>query len=274
MKTIVKGLKYLFLSSIAFSVLYPLVWVLMSSIKSEKDFFTNPWGFPVSFHWETYASVLSEYGLHWNLLNSLLLATVTTMIVVLISTMAAYGIMRLKWKGNMAILGLFLLGIMIPGHATLIPLYINMQGLLSVLDPRLVLLIPYIAFGIPTSILILSGYFSTLSKEMEEAAVIDGCSLIGAFFKIILPISTPVLATVGILAFIHTWNELLFALVFLKQTELQTVPVAILKFVGFYSTDWSKVLATISITMLPSLAVYMFFQEKIVQGVMEGSVKS
>lgn len=273
-KVILPTARYVFLIIIAISVLYPLLWVFMGSVKSEQDFYTNPWGIPTSFHWEIYTSVLTEYNLHINILNSMYVAVVSMIIIMVVSAMAAYGIVRMKWRGSRLVLGFFLLGIMIPVHSTLIPLYINLQGLRDVMDPRIVLLIPYIAFGIPTSILILSGYFSTLSREVEEAAVIDGCSLIGTFFRIILPISTPALATVGILAFIHSWNELLYALVFLRETELQTIPVSILKFMGFYSTDWSKVLASISITMIPSIIIYMFLQDKIVQGVTAGAVKS
>lgn len=273
-KVILPTARYVFLIIIAISVLYPLLWVFMGSVKSEQDFYTNPWGIPTSFHWEIYTSVLTEYNLHINILNSMYVAVVSMIVIMVVSAMAAYGIVRMKWRGSRLVLGFFLLGIMIPVHSTLIPLYINLQGLRDVMDPRIVLLIPYIAFGIPTSTLILSGYFSTLSREVEEAAVIDGCSLIGTFFRIILPISTPALATVGILAFIHSWNELLYALVFLRETELQTIPVSILKFMGFYSTDWSKVLASISITMIPSIIIYMFLQDKIVQGVTAGAVKS
>jgi raffinose/stachyose/melibiose transport system permease protein len=163
---------------------------------------------------------------------------------------------------------------MVPGHTTLIPVYLNLQGLRDVLDDRIVLIIPYVAGGLSQAILILSGYFSSLSKEIEEAAVMDGASLIGIFFKIILPISMPAIATVSIFSFIFTWNELLYGLVFIEKTEHQTIPVAILKFVGFYSTDWSKVLASIALTMIPSLLVYMVAQNKIVQGITDGAVKS
>jgi raffinose/stachyose/melibiose transport system permease protein len=263
----------LLLSLIALTVIYPLLWVFLGSFKTEKEFYTNPWGIPGSFHYEIYQNVIKQYRLDINIWNSFFIATISTVIIMLVSTMAAYGIVRMKWKASKWVLGFFLLGIMIPVHSTLIPLYISLQGFRDLVDPRFVLLIPYIAFGIPTSILILSGYVSTLSREIEEAAVIDGASLIGVFCRIIIPMSVPALATVAILAFIHSWNELLYALVFLRETDMQTIPVAILKFIGFYSTDWSSVFACISITVIPSIIIYLFLQDKIVQGMTSGAVK-
>lgn len=180
----------------------------------------------------------------------------------------------MKWPGSRAALVFFLLGIMIPVHAVLIPVYIQLQSLRDFIDARIVVMIPYAAFGLSTSILIFSGYFHTLAKEVEEAAVMDGYSIIGTFFKIIVPLSPPVIATVSILSFIHSWNELLFGLVFLKQPGMQTIPVALLQFKGMYSTNWSTMLAAITMTTVPSVIVYMLLQDKIVQGITDGAVKS
>lgn len=272
-RTLYALLRYLVLSFIALTVVYPLLWVFLGSFKTEQEFYLNPWGLPSTLHFEIYKNVITQYRLDQNIWNSFFIAAISTGIVMVVSAMAAYGIIRMKWKASKWVLGFFLLGIMIPVHSTLIPLYISLQGLRDLMDPRFVLLIPYIAFGIPTSILILSGYVATLSKEIEEAAVIDGSSLIGVFFRIVLPMSVPALATVSILAFIHSWNELLYALVFLRETSEQTIPVAILKFMGFYSTDWSSVFASITITIVPSIIIYVFLQEKIVQGMTSGAVK-
>lgn len=265
--------KYIFLLIITVSVLYPVAWVMLSSFKTEADLFTNPWGFPMSFQWETYVDVLTNYKLHINVINSVLIAVVTTVVTIILSAMAAYGIIRIKWKGSKLVLSFFLLGIMVPAHAYLIPVYISLLPLNDFLDPRVTLMIPYIAFGFPVSILIFTGFFSTLPHTLEEAAIIDGYSPIGIFFKIILPISIPAIATVGILSFINSWNELLYALIFLRQDEVQTIPVAILRFVGFYTTDWSNVLASITITIIPTIIVYIFLQDKIVQGMTAGAVK-
>jgi raffinose/stachyose/melibiose transport system permease protein len=273
-KYVLPAVRHIFLMIVAISVLYPLLWVFLGSFKTEKEFYTNPWGLPSALNFGTYANVLTQYHLHLNLLNSFFLAAVSTIVVVFLSSMLAYGIIRMKWMGSKAVLMFVMLGIMVPVHSTLIPLYINLQPLMEHLDNRVVLLLPYIAFGLPTSVLIFSGYFSTLSKEMEEAAVIDGASMIGTFFRIILPISTPAISTVSILSFIGHWNELLFALVFLRDSEMQTVPVALLQFMGFYSTDWSKILSSISITIIPSFVVYAFLQNRIVQGFTAGAVKA
>jgi raffinose/stachyose/melibiose transport system permease protein len=270
---VLNGLRYIFLIFITIVVLYPVIWVFLSSFKTEEDLFTNPWGLPRSFQWQTYGDVILNHKLHINIINSFFISIVSTIVTILLSAMAAYGIIRIKWKGSKLVLGFFVLGIMVPAHATLIPIYINLLPLNDFLDPRIVLLIPYISFGFPVSILILSGYLSTLPRTLEEAAVIDGYSVIGIFFKIILPISMPALATVGILSFINSWNELLYALIFLRQDEVQTIPVAILRFVGFYTTAWSNVLASIAITIVPTIIIYMFLQDKIVHGMTAGAVK-
>ncbi|MCQ6561353.1 carbohydrate ABC transporter permease [Paenibacillus mendelii] len=263
---------YGFLFLIAIVVLYPLAWVYMSAIKTQDDFFLHPWGIPRSFHLEGFKKVITEHHLHLNILNSTVISILTVGIVMLLSTTAAFGLTRLKWQGSKLVLAFFLLGLLIPVHSTLIPIYISLQGLREYLDPRLVIVLPYVVFGLPTAIMILSGYFSTLPRELEESAVLDGSSIPGVFARIIIPISAPAMSTVAIFTFMGTWNELLFSLVFLIKSEYQTVPVAILQFMGL-STDWPKVLASIALTIAPSLLVYMFLQNKIIQGVTAGSVK-
>ncbi|TFE23570.1 carbohydrate ABC transporter permease [Cohnella luojiensis] len=263
---------YGFLFLIAIVVLYPLAWVYMSAFKTQDDFFLHPWGIPRSFHLEGFRKVITEHHLHLNILNSAVISILTVGIVMLLATTEAFGLTRLKWKGSKFVLAFFLLGLLIPVHSTLIPIYISLQGLREYLDPRLVIVLPYAVFGLPTAIMILSGYFSTLPRELEESAVLDGSSIPGVFARIIIPISAPAMSTVAIFTFMGTWNELLFSLVFLIKSEYQTVPVAILQFMGL-STDWPKVLASISLTIAPSLVVYMFLQNKIIQGVTAGSVK-
>ncbi len=271
---ITPSLRYIAMSIVAITVIYPLVWVFLSSIKTDRELIFDPWGLPSTFTLEPYVSVIVEHGLLFNIFNSIWIVVVSTIVVVLLSSMVSYGLIRMKWKGSKLVLGFILLGIMVPSHATLIPVYLNLQVFRDLVDDRMILLIPYIAGGLAQSILILSGYFHTLSREIEEAAVMDGSTLIGVFFKIILPISVPAIATVSIFSFIFTWNELLYALVFLESSTDHTIPVAILKFIGFYSTDWSKVLASIALTMIPSIAFYMIFQNRIVQGISDGAVKS
>ncbi|MFH5183323.1 carbohydrate ABC transporter permease [Paenibacillus sp. TAB 01] len=265
--------RYALLIVLAAAVIYPIIWVILGSLKSEESFYTNPWGLPDQFHWEVYNVIFTQFHLQVNVWNSFYISAVSTLVVILFSAMAAYGMIRLKWKGSKAVLGLILLGIMIPVHSTLIPIYLDLQSYNKWIDPRILLMLPYAAFGIPTSVLILTGYYATISRDMEEAAVIDGSSLIGCFFRIILPISMPAIATVAILSFIHSWNELLYALIFLKKTASQTLPVALLQFMGFYSTDWAQVLAAITVGMVPGILIYMILQNYIVQGITAGAVK-
>lgn len=266
-------LQYVVLILLTLSILYPLVWVLIGSFKSSQELQLSPWKFPHSWNPSVYVEDLVSYHLQLNLLNSVVISIVTVGIVLILSVLCAYGITRMKWKLSKLALGFFLLGILVPVHATLIPLYTMFQGLRQVVDARIVLIIPYIAFGLPTSIFILCGYFRTLPTELEEAAVIDGTTVIGAFFRVILPVTKPALATAGIFTFIGAWNELLFALVFLQQGNTQTIPVALLQFVGQYSTNWAYVFAAIVITIVPSIVFYVILQNKIVEGTTAGAIK-
>lgn len=166
----------------------------------------------------------------------------------------------------------FLSGIMIPVHSTLIPLYVTLRPLAKV-DERLALMIPYVVFGLPVAIFIISNYMKSIPLSLEEAAVIEGCSLIKSFFNIILPMTKPAIATVSIFSFMGIWNELMFALVFLQRSTVQTLPLGILRFTGLYTTQWQPTMAAIVIAMIPSLIIYSILQEKIIGGMTAGSLK-
>ncbi|MFB5192439.1 carbohydrate ABC transporter permease [Alicyclobacillus fastidiosus] len=268
-----RTLQYVVLVVLALSILYPLFWVLSGSFKTSAQLQLHPWSLPTRLNFQIYRSVLVNYHLQWNLLNSILITAATVIIVTVLSVLCAYGITRMKWRFSKWTLGFILLGILVPVHATLIPLYTMLQGLQQYIDIRIVLVIPYLAFGLPVSIFIMCGFFRSLPIELEEAAVIDGTSIIGAFFRVILPISRPALATAAIFTFIGAWNELLFALVFLQQSDTQTIPVALLQFIGAYNTNWAYVFAAIVITIVPSIVFYVFLQNKIIEGTTAGAIK-
>ena len=166
----------------------------------------------------------------------------------------------------------FLIGMMVPIHCTLIPIYITFAKI-SLINTYLGLIIPYVAFGFPTTIYIMTGFFSSLPREMEEAAVIDGCGLPTCFFRIMLPISKVGLFTVSIFSFVGNWNELLVALIFTNSDNVKTLPVGLTSFVGVYNTNYAPMLAAIVIAILPTIAVYCSFSNAIVDGLTAGAVK-
>jgi len=263
---------YLFLIVIGVTVVYPLVWTFFGSVRDETQFSLNPWGFPEQLDLSVYVEVFTEYGLARNILNSLIMSIVGVLAIIWLSLTASYALARLRWRGAKFMMAFFLSGIMIPVHSTLIPLYVTLRPLAKV-DERLALMIPYVVFGLPVAIFIISNYMKSIPLSLEEAAVIEGCSLIKSFFNIILPMTKPAIATVSIFSFMGIWNELMFALVFLQRSTVQTLPLGILRFTGLYTTQWQPTMAAIVIAMIPSLIIYSILQEKIIGGMTAGSLK-
>jgi raffinose/stachyose/melibiose transport system permease protein len=265
--------RYLILIIITIAVLYPLVWTIISSFRESNDFLQDPWGFPTKIDLSVYPEVWNEYQIKYNLFNSVAISAVTVGISIAVSLAAAFAISRMKWRfSNLALL-FFLMGLMIPVHSTIIPIYIGMQPIINSLGARVAIILPYIAFSLPISVFILSNFMKSIPNSLEEAAVIDGCSIFQVFTRIIVPMSLPAVATVTIFNFIATWNELLFALVFLNKNTEQTLPLGIVQFAGRYSVEWTPTLAAVSIAIIPSILVYVLLQEKLIKGMTAGAVK-
>ena len=241
-------------------------------MRDEKLFALHPWSLPEQFDLSVYWEVLTEYGIAQNMFNSLLMSCVGVIIIILLALTSSYALGRMRWKGAPLVMALFLSGITIPVHSTLIPLYVMLRPL-SKLDERLALILPYIVFGLPTAIFIITNYMKSIPLSLEEAAVMEGCSLMKSFTRIIIPMTTPAIATVAIFSFMGIWNELMFALVFLQRAAVMTLPLGILRFTGLYTTKWQPTLAAIFIAMIPSLILYSILQEKIIGGMTAGSLK-
>ena len=162
---------------------------------------------------------------------------------------------------------------MIPGHSTIIPLYLTLIPVIEAVGAKSTILIPYVAGTLPISVFIISSYMRSLPNSVEEAAIIDGCNIRQLFFRIIIPMSLPAVASVTIFNFLGVWNELMLALVFLTKNAEQTLPLALLRFSGRFGTQWSETLATVSIAVIPSILLYVILQEKLIKGMTAGSVK-
>jgi raffinose/stachyose/melibiose transport system permease protein len=267
-----KILLYTFLLVVGVTVIYPLLWTVFGSIRDEKLFALNPWGLPEQIDLRVYWEVLTEYGLARNMLNSLIMSSVGVVVIIFLSLTSSYALARMKWKLAPLVMAFFISGITIPVHSTLIPLYVILRPL-SKIDERLALMLPYIVFGLPTAIFIMTNYMKSISLSLEEAAVMEGCSLAKSFALIIVPMTTPAIATVAIFSFMGIWNELMFALVFLQRKSVMTLPLGILRFTGLYTTQWQPTLAAIVLAMIPSLILYSILQEKIIGGMTAGSIK-
>ena len=266
-------LKLVLLFFIAAIQLYPLLWLLLFSFKSNNDIFgANIAGLPTVWHWENYSHALIGGGILVYFRNSVVYTAITIVAAGILSAMSSYAISRLQWKLRGATFMLFTLGIMIPLQAVLLPLYLLLDNL-KILNTGLALLIPYIAFAIPMSVIILSGFYGSVPKDIEEAAYLDGCNIYQVFFRVVLPIVRPAVATVSIFTFLGTWNELMFANTFVNDSSLRTLTVGIMSFVGEYSTNWGAIGAGMVIATLPTMVIYFFLSDQVQSSIVAGAVK-
>ncbi len=250
----------------------PFLFMLLTSFKSQTDMFSSPvWALPHPFDLSNYATVLQGPFLTY-LRNSVFVVALSVALSLLISSLAAFAFARLRFRLNGPLFGLVVAGLIVPVHVTLIPIYL-MSRALGVYDTPLALVGPYVAFSLPISIFLLTEFMRQVPRELEEAAEIDGAGPATTFVRIFLPLSTPGLATVAIYNGINMWNEFIFAYVLTSQPSNRTLPLAIWDYQGQYSSNVPAILAVVTLTTLPLVAVYMFGQERIIQGMMAGSIK-
>ncbi|SMB78924.1 carbohydrate ABC transporter permease [Deinococcus hopiensis] len=250
----------------------PFAFMFLTSVKSQADIYSTPvWALPKVFDFSNYVSVL--HGPFFTYLrNSVLVVVLSTAITLLLSSMAAFAFARLHFRLNGLLFGLVIAGLIVPVHVTLIPIYL-MTRAVGLYDTPFALVGPYVAFSLPISIFILTEFMRQIPREMQEAAQIDGAGPVTLFTRVFLPLSTPGLATVAIYNGINMWNEFIFAYVLTASPQNRTLPLAIWDFQGQYSANIPAILAVVTLTTLPLIAAYMFGQERIIRGMMAGSVK-
>lgn len=263
--------RYVFLIVLALTVVYPLLWIALAGFKTNVAFLQHPFSLPQSFSFRNYETVLVTDGFYKNLLNSLWISVVATVITIALSSGFAYAVARLEWRLQRVALVYVMSGLLIPVYAALVPLYIYLHPISEVIGPRLTLVIPYIALGMPVSVLLLTSYFRQLPNELEEAAVLDGCSTPRLLLRIILPVSLPSVVVAATFTFLTCWNELLFALVFLNYPAEQTAPLSLLKYTGTFGNNWVFELAGITLAVIPTLLIYLGLQRYIMEGMLRGA---
>lgn len=264
--------KYLILALYGISTLFPLVWCLVNSFKDNDDIFTHPLSLPSILKFDNYANVWTSSKLGLNFLNSLIVAVFSIIFTVAICAMAAFILARFEFKLKFAIYSFLLLGLMVPSASVLLPLFIlyNKVGILNHLTS---LVVAYTAFQISITVLILTGFMKSIPKELEESAIIDGASGVRVFIEIIIPLSRAALVTVIILAFMHAWNEYLFALVFISSPELKTLTLGLAGFKTEHIVYYGQMSAGIMISVIPVIIVYAFLQDKVIKGMTVGAIK-
>lgn len=250
---------------------YPFFFMVNSSLKKQFEFLSDPWKLPATLYLDNYTNILGGAFMQY-FYNSLVITISAVVLVVFFAALASYPLSRMKFKLNRPIFLLFLVGMMIPVHTTLIPVYILTQNM-GLYNSLWALLGPYIAFSLPISIFIFSTFLREIPGELVEAAVIDGAGHFGIFFRIMVPLLVPATSTVFIYNFVHTWNEFIFALVLIQSTKSMTLPLGLREFYGEFSVDIPAMMAALTLGSLPLLIAYFIGQEKIVKGLTAGALK-
>jgi raffinose/stachyose/melibiose transport system permease protein len=246
------------------AAIVPFFFMILTSLKSQKDLYTIPvWAIPNVLHFENYWEVLTGNFFTY-LRNSAIVITISVALILILSAMVSFSLVRIGFQGSTSILALIIAGMAIPVHVTLIPVYV-MSNSMGLIDHLGALVGPYVAFNIPMSIFILSEYMKSIPKE--------GCSYLGVFFKIFLPLSRSGLITLAIFNSIALWGEFLFALILTQSTDIRTLPLGIWEFQGAHTANVPMIMAFLTLSTLPLIIAYFIGQEKLISGMMSGAVK-
>lgn len=271
--TIVSLCSYVIMILLALITILPLVWLAYTSFKPHKDIIENIFALPKTLYVQNYARTW-EYGrLGISFVNSIFYSSIATLVSTLLALMTGYGFAKFGFKRLSGVLYyFFILGLLITVHSVLVPLYV-MESFFHLDDTRLGVLLPYIAFGLPFLVYLATSYIRTIPSALEEAALIDGATYMGIFWRVILPMARPVMSTMLIFSFLSNWNEFVFVFTLTSRTALRSLPVAINAFAGGMARDFGLLFSALMIATLPMLVFYFSFREKIAQGFAAGSLK-
>lgn len=254
------------------AILLPLSATLLAGFKTTGDLTTNPFWFPRVWHGEFYGQILNDPSFWRYLWNSLFISVVTTVLTVIVASMAAFVFAHIRFFGSEYLFGYLLLGLMFPFAAAIIPLFIKVRDL-GLLDTPWGVILPQVAFGLAFSILLMRTFFDDMPKELFEAARVDGCGYARFYLLFTLPLSMPIIATVATFIFTGSWNNYLLPLIMLNSRETYTWPLGMLQFQGEFIVEWNKVLAFVSLSLAPAIVFFLAAQKYIVAGLTGGAVK-
>lgn len=250
----------------------PFLFMVMTTFKTQQESFSSSvWALPEGLNFVNYEAVLSGPFLTY-LKNSVMVVAISVVLILVIAAMAAFAFARMRFRYNETLFGLIVAGMIVPIHITLVPIYLLTREL-GLYDSPFALIGPYVATSLPISVFILTEFMRQIPKELEEAARLDGCGPFAIFFKVFFPLSGPGLSTVAIYNGIMLWNEFIFAYVLTSSTSTRTLPLAVWDYQGTYTSNIPAILAVVTLTSLPLVVAYAFGQEKIVKGMMAGSLK-
>lgn len=257
---------------VTLAILIPIFTAVVGGFKTTAQLYIDPFGWPQPLVTSNYTDILRSQSFWRQLLNSTIVMALTTVLVLLLASMAAFVFARINFRGREVLFNIFTIGLLFPLAVAILPLYILLRQL-SLLDSLVGIALAQVAFGLPGNIMLLRSFFRTVPGELEDAAHIDGCTSAGFFWRILLPIARPALATVAVTTMVASWNAFLLPLLVLTSPELLTLPLGIMQFQGQFGSDWARIMAFITLTMLPALIFYLFAERHLVAGFSSGAIK-
>ena len=263
---------YVIAGVVGLFVLVPILYGALAGFKDNGQLSNNPFGLPSPWVLSNYTGILGSEQFWRPLWNTTFIAVATTALVVGVSAMAGFVFARFAFRGREVLFMIFTVGLMFPFAVAILPLFVVLRSL-DLLNNPLGVILPQAAFGLPVTIIILRGFFRAIPGEIEEAATLDGCGTFGFFWRILLPMARPALATVSVLAIVTSWNNFMLPLVVFGDHDLWTIPVAVSQFSSEHSTDTAKILAYVVLAMVPALALYAVAERHLIGGLTSGATK-
>ncbi len=260
------------LFAVAVTCIYPLIWLAYSSLKTENEFVRSMFSLPTALQWNNYYLALIKSKILYFFLNTVFNGVTAVAVIVFFAFCIGYFLARYEFRGKNLVNSLLMIGLVVPVHSLLVPMYIQYK-LLDMVDHRGVLILPYLGVMLPLGVFLIEAYIKTLPRELEQAAEIEGASLSQTIMRIIVPLSGPILITAVIIIFNFAWNEFPFSLVLNASETVRNIAVGIMNFASDWDTKWTLRIAACVISLFPVTILYVFFNRQIIKGMTEGSVK-
>ncbi len=265
--------KYVVLIVLCAIIMSPVLTAILGSIRTTGEFISRPFGLPQNgIQWQNYQGILQSASFWNSFKNSLLITAGVTIINVTLGSMFAFILSRVEFWGRALIFNILALGLLFPLVVAILPVFIQLRHL-GLLNSLWGVILPMVAFGLPGTVVILRGFFISIPSELEDASYIDGCTMVGFFLRILLPLARPALTAVAVLQVIASWNEYFLPLLVLNDPALWPLPLGIMQFQGQFGTDWARIMAYVTLLIIPAVVFYLFAEKYIVTGLTGGELK-
>lgn len=254
------------------SCIFPAIWLFYSSLKEKSEFYHSPIALPENPNFQHYISILTKSDFTTWLLNSMRNSVLSLIFILFFGFTLGYFLSRYRFKGRNVLYAYFLVGMLVPVHALMVPMYVLFTKT-GLNDHWYTLILPYTALSMPIAVFLVESYVKSVPVEIEEAAAIDGSSRLRTIYTIVMPMCKPILITIGIIQFFYIWNEFTFSLILINSQKLMTIPVGITLFKGQFSTDFPKMMTSMILAIFPTMLIYFIFSKQIIKGMVAGAVK-